>query len=80
MEVACLVCLKLHAHLDRESSGYATNVLVLAVEARVAWSSEHDTSHILGDVTDSHSNFVVLVWLDIYNSDQGKLVGGSRFI
>ena len=65
MEVAGVVSLELHAHFDGEAGSDATDVLVLTVEALVVWLRKHDTAHVLGDIADRHSHFIVLVWLNI---------------
>ena len=66
MKVTGLGSLELHAHLDGEARSHAADVLVLAVEARVARLREHDAPHVLRDVADCHGHFVVLIWLDVY--------------
>ena len=65
MEVTWLGRLELHAHFDGKASRHAADILILAVEARVLRLSEHDTTHILGNVPDRHSHFIVLIWFDI---------------
>ena len=65
MEVSRLSRFKLHAHLDREPSCNAPNILILAVEARVARLGEHDATHILRNVPDGHCHLVVLVRLNV---------------
>ena len=65
VEVSLLVRLELHVHLDGETSGDGTGVLVLTVELGSGWLSEHDAAHVLGDVPDRNCHLVVLVRFDI---------------
>ena len=74
VEISRLSGLELHAHLDAETGGNTANVLILAVEARVLRLREHDATHVLGDVPDSHSHFIVLIWLNIYFQKDIKLL------
>ena len=65
VEITVLIGLELHVHLDRQTCSDRSSIFVLAMELGGAWLGEVDPPHVLGDVPDGHSDFIILVRLNV---------------
>jgi hypothetical protein len=67
MEFALSVGLELDVKSNGEAGGDTAEVFIVAAELLSLWPAELDTPHVLCQVAYRHSDFVVLVGLDVYN-------------